>query len=29
MQAQAIWNKNRIYEGFWANKDFYSYSQNN
>lgn len=23
-----IWNKNRVYEGFWANKDFYTFSQN-
>ena len=27
-QSLAIWNKNRVYEGFWANTAFYSYSQN-
>lgn len=22
------WNQNRIYNGFWANKDFFSFCQN-
>jgi hypothetical protein len=27
-QSHLIWNKNRVYEGFWANQLFYTYSQN-
>lgn len=28
IRTKQIWNRNRIFEGFWTNHNFYSYSQN-